>query len=88
MLATPATRGRLLEALRDAGYAPVPEDATGAAVLTRPKARRAPARHSFGYRRVADPMAALRLTTPRLAGDRRADPARRRGAAGGPAGAR
>lgn len=44
VLATPHGTQRLLDALRDAGYAPVPEDATGAAVLTRPKTPRAPAR--------------------------------------------
>ena len=36
--------GRLLAALRAAGYAPVPEDGAGAAVLARPRSRRAPAR--------------------------------------------
>ena len=44
VLATPYAPARLLDALRDAGYAPVPEDAAGATVLTRPKAVRAPAR--------------------------------------------
>ncbi len=44
ILATPHSTHRLLEVLRDAGYAPVLEDATGAAVLTRPKSARAPAR--------------------------------------------
>ena len=44
VLATPYAAGRLLNALREAGYAPVPEDASGAAVLARPKVRRAPAR--------------------------------------------
>jgi hypothetical protein len=43
VLATAHTTARLLEALRDAGYAPVPEDASGAAVLTRPTAPRGPA---------------------------------------------
>jgi predicted DNA-binding transcriptional regulator YafY len=59
---------RVLEALRNAGYPPVQEDATGAAVLTRPKVRRAPPRPTFAYRRVEDPTVTLRLTTPRLAG--------------------
>jgi hypothetical protein len=59
---------RVLEALRNAGYPPVQEDATGAAVLSRPKARRAPPRPTFAYRRVEDPTVTLRLTTPRLAG--------------------
>jgi hypothetical protein len=44
VLATSHSASRLLSALRDAGYAPVPEDAGGAAVLTRPTAPRAPAR--------------------------------------------
>jgi len=35
---------RLLDTLRDAGYAPVVEDARGVLVLTRPDARRAPVR--------------------------------------------
>lgn len=44
VLITPFTSGRLLNSLREAGYAPVPEDASGAAVLARPRVRRAPAR--------------------------------------------
>jgi hypothetical protein len=44
VLATPHPTARLLEALRDAGYAPVLEDASGATVLARPKSPRAPAR--------------------------------------------
>jgi len=44
VLVTAASPGRLLEVLRGAGYAPVREDATGAAVLSRPRARRAPNR--------------------------------------------
>jgi hypothetical protein len=67
VLASRLAPAKLLESLREAGFPPVQEDATGAAVLTRPKARRAPPRHSFGYRRIDDPMSALRLTTPRLA---------------------
>jgi hypothetical protein len=67
VLASRFTPARLLEALREAGYPPVQEDATGAAVLSRPKARRAPPRPTYAYRRVEDPLGALRLTTPRLA---------------------
>jgi Helicase conserved C-terminal domain len=67
VLVSRLTPAKLLESLREAGFPPVQEDATGAAVLARPKARRAPPRHSFGYRRIDDPMSALRLTTPRLA---------------------
>lgn len=44
VLITPFTSGRLLASLRDAGYAPVPEDANGATVLSKPRVRRAPAR--------------------------------------------
>jgi hypothetical protein len=66
VLASAAGTGRLLAALREAGYAPVPEDATGAAVLVRPPARRAPA----GPRTAAavDPFAYPRVSTPRLLG--------------------
>ncbi|GAB3154921.1 helicase-associated domain-containing protein [Micromonospora sonneratiae] len=67
VLVTPLQVGRLLNALRDAGYAPVPEDATGAAVLTRAKPRRAPARTSIANR-VTDPLATPKLTVPRLLG--------------------
>ncbi len=67
VLATPYQVGRMLTALREAGYAPVPEDATGAAVLTRPKTRRAPARVSVAARTV-DPLAAPKLPMPRLLG--------------------
>jgi hypothetical protein len=74
VLVTPHAPGRLLAALRDAGYAPVPEDATGAVMLTRPTANRAPVARpgaellslapGFGF--VDDPERA-RLTGPRLA---------------------
>jgi hypothetical protein len=73
VLATPQPPNRLLEALRDAGYAPVPEDASGAVVLTRPAAARATRnlRAFFGDLgrsvHVEDPDRA-RLTGPRLAG--------------------
>jgi hypothetical protein len=66
VLATPHTTTRLLGALREAGYAPVPEDASGAVVLTRPKSPRAPGgppRRARSYD--IDPAA---LTAPRLAG--------------------
>jgi hypothetical protein len=59
---------KVVETLRDAGYPPVQEDATGAAVLTRPKVRRAPPRPSYTFRRVEDPASAIRLSPPRLAG--------------------
>ncbi|SCL37384.1 Helicase conserved C-terminal domain-containing protein [Micromonospora pallida] len=67
VLVTPYQVGRLMVALRDNGYAPVPEDAAGAAVLARPKARRAPSRMPVATRSV-DPLAAARLTPPRLLG--------------------
>jgi Helicase conserved C-terminal domain len=67
VLASPYPVSRLLAALREAGYAPVPEDAAGAIVLTRPKARRAAARPAVPARR-EDPLAMPRLTAPRLAG--------------------
>ncbi|MEV4626702.1 helicase-associated domain-containing protein [Micromonospora sp. NPDC049523] len=67
VLATPFQVGRLLTVLREAGYAPVPEDASGAVVLTRTKVRRAPARVSV-TNRVGDPLATPRLTTPRVLG--------------------
>ncbi|HEX6872150.1 MAG TPA: helicase-associated domain-containing protein [Micromonosporaceae bacterium] len=44
VLVTPHGAGRLLDALRDAGHAPVAEDAAGVAVLSRPKSPRGPAR--------------------------------------------
>jgi hypothetical protein len=59
---------RVLAALREAGYAPVPEDATGAAVLTRPRPPRAPARPPVPSRRIEDPLTQPRLTPARLGG--------------------
>ncbi|SCL63012.1 helicase-associated domain-containing protein [Micromonospora chersina] len=67
VLVTPYQVNRMLTALRDAGYAPVPEDAGGAAVLARPKTRRAPARVPVASRSL-DPLAAPRLPMPRLLG--------------------
>jgi len=66
VLVTPYQIGRLLAALREAGYPPVHEDATGAAVLSRSKARRAPVRTSAGLR--GEPLTPPPLTPPRLAG--------------------
>jgi hypothetical protein len=62
VLVTPYAAGRLLNALREAGYAPVPEDASGAAVLTRPKARRAPGRTA------SRPWSPPRLSVPQVRG--------------------
>jgi hypothetical protein len=67
VLATPYSTARLLEYLRDAGYSPVPEDATGATVLTRPKAARAPGRPAPRPARVDD-FDPPSLPRPRLAG--------------------
>ncbi|MCX4474726.1 helicase C-terminal domain-containing protein [Micromonospora sp. NBC_01655] len=66
VLATPYQVNRMLMALRDAGYAPVPEDASGAAVLARPKTRRAPGRAPVA--RTVDPLASPKLAVPRLLG--------------------
>ncbi|MEU9506958.1 helicase-associated domain-containing protein [Micromonospora sp. NPDC048170] len=67
VLSTPYHVGRMLTALRDAGYAPVPEDASGAAVLARPKTRRAPARVPVTTRTL-DPLTTPKLAMPRLLG--------------------
>jgi hypothetical protein len=69
VLLSPYPIGRLLTALREAGYAPVAEDASGAVVLSRPKARRAPtpARPPTGLRR-DEPFALPQLPPARLAG--------------------
>ncbi|WP_432980887.1 helicase-associated domain-containing protein [Dactylosporangium sp. CA-233914] len=68
VLACRHTPARLLEALREAGYPPVQEDSTGAAVLTRPKARRGSPRPTWAARVVEDPTSSVRLSAPRLAG--------------------
>jgi hypothetical protein len=66
VLVSPYQVARLLGALRDAGFAPVAEDAGGLAVLSRPKARRAPARTAVVSRMSeAGPPS---LAGPRLAG--------------------
>jgi hypothetical protein len=70
VLVTPLASARLLPALREAGYSPVPEDATGAAVVARAKVRRAPV-PGAGLARLGggpvDPVGPL-LTQPRLLG--------------------
>jgi hypothetical protein len=63
VLATPYQVGRLLTALREAGYPPVHEDASGAAVVARPKTRRAAVRAAAALK-TEPPI----LTAPRLAG--------------------
>jgi len=68
VLVTSYPMARLLAALRDAGYAPVAEDATGAAVLSRPTVRRAAAQPSATRSRVTDPLVTPRFTEPQLAG--------------------
>lgn len=67
VLVSGASRSRLLTALREAGFAPLPEDASGAAVLVRPRTPRAPAR-SPQASAPADPLAPSRMSTPRLLG--------------------
>jgi hypothetical protein len=67
VLVTVAAPGRLLDVLRAAGYAPVREDATGAAVLSRPRSRRAPNRPVLPARR-DDPLAMPELRPAQLAG--------------------
>jgi hypothetical protein len=67
VLISPMPPARLLPMLREAGFTPVAEDAGGAAVLSRPKARRAPTR-TPAYARVIDQAAAPALFGPRLAG--------------------
>ncbi|GIH11492.1 hypothetical protein Rhe02_95590 [Rhizocola hellebori] len=91
VLITPFTPGRLLSSLREAGYAPVPEDSTGAAMLTKPRVRRAAARGalqpqldlSFSPARVLGAVEELRRGDARLRVARRA-PAEVRAAAGHP----
>jgi hypothetical protein len=67
VLVSPLLVARLLGGLREAGFAPVAEDAGGAAVLARPKARRAPTRTSLGPR-VTEQAGPPMLAGPRLAG--------------------
>jgi hypothetical protein len=64
VLVSPRPVARLLGALREAGYAPVAEDAGGVTVLTRPRARRAPTRTP----RILEPTGPPTLSGPRLAG--------------------
>ncbi|XVV13100.1 helicase-associated domain-containing protein [Actinoplanes sp. CA-131856] len=67
VLVSPLQVARLLGGLRDAGFAPVAEDAGGAAVLSRPKVRRAPTRTSVAAR-AAEHAGPPSLAGPRLAG--------------------
>ena len=67
VLVSPYQVSRLLGALREAGYAPVAEDAGGATVLSRPKLRRAPSRTPMSARLVEQAGPPL-LAGPRLAG--------------------
>ncbi|SDY63803.1 Helicase conserved C-terminal domain-containing protein [Asanoa ishikariensis] len=72
VLVTPMPSARLLQDLREAGYAPVPEDANGATVRGRVRVRRAPARGSglarLGASASVDAIAGVQLTQPRLLG--------------------
>jgi hypothetical protein len=84
VLVTPQPTGRMLETLREAGYAPVPEDATGSAILVRPKAARtagrtvprSPRPEDFEPPRLAGPRLAAVVEQVRV-GDRLARAARR-----------
>jgi hypothetical protein len=67
VLCSPLPLVRLLGALRDAGFAPVAEDAAGSAVLARPKLRRAASRTPASAR-AADQAGPPALAGPRLAG--------------------
>jgi hypothetical protein len=66
VLVSVTSSGRLLARLRGAGYSPVPEDGSGAALLVRARSRRAAARAPVT--RPSDPFSANRLGTPRLLG--------------------
>lgn len=72
---------RVLEMLRDHGYAPVAESADGALVLSRPDARRTPVRQRSSTRPVEPPAPTTRQLTDLVrqirAGDRAAREARR-----------
>jgi hypothetical protein len=66
VLTSPYPTGRVLGVLRTAGYAPVPEDSSGAAVLSRPRERRAaPRRPPLSLKSVVD---GPRPPAPRRAG--------------------
>jgi hypothetical protein len=67
VLCSPVQIARLLGALRDAGFAPVAEDAAGSAVLARPKVRRAVTRTPVSSR-LGDQAGPPMLAGPRLAG--------------------
>ena len=67
VLCSPVQIARLLGALRDAGFAPVAEDAGGSAVLARPKVRRAVTRTPVSSRLGEQPGPPI-LAGPRLAG--------------------
>jgi hypothetical protein len=67
VLVSPYQVSRLLGALREAGFAPVAEDAGGTAVLSRPKIRRAPSRTPMSAR-LAEQAGPPMLAGPRLAG--------------------
>ena len=67
VLVSPYQVSRMLGALREAGFAPVAEDAGGSAVLSRPKVRRAPTRTPLSVK-LADQAGPPLLAGPRLAG--------------------
>ncbi|WP_326551174.1 helicase-associated domain-containing protein [Micromonospora sp. NBC_01813] len=67
VLVTVVPAGRLVEALRQVGYAPTAEDGAGAALRRQPRVRRAPLRHPVTLR-ASDPLAAPKLTGSRVEG--------------------
>ena len=67
VLCSPVQIARLLGALRDAGFAPVAEDAAGSAVLARPRVRRAVTRTPVSSR-LGEQAGPPVLAGPRLAG--------------------
>ena len=67
VLVSPYQVSRMLGTLREAGYAPVAEDAGGSAVLSRPKVRRAPSRTPLSVK-LPDQAGPPLLAGPRLAG--------------------
>jgi hypothetical protein len=67
VLISPYASARVLSALREAGYVPVAEDASGAAILTRARARRASNRPATRVA-VSAVDSRAQLSAPRLAG--------------------
>lgn len=68
VLISPYASARVLSALREAGYAPVAEDASGTAVVTRARARRASNRPATRVAVISTVDSRAQLSAPRLAG--------------------